>query len=260
MFGSHPQLGRLLLREESSDIKIATEDTPGTEPWGRAPCPHPVPAAAEPHRGAQQTEQRGPRLPHISPGAAAAPSPSLALHGPGPCSELFTGQRPLPHGGVPVTVPAQSHLRWSCGGAQPGARARVSLGWSRDAHRASQMLLLRLFPLFLLSELQPRHPSSELRAGGSSAAAGRGGNKNKKARTKRESSYQLYQYPLEPVKGWDREGQFILRRRRAVPELFTARSEHDSKRECRIKPNENRGQLTRRGHCLPKPQVAELFH
>lgn len=167
---------------------------------------------------------------------------------------------PVPRGGVPVTVPAQSHLRWSCGGAQPGARARVSLGWSRDAHRASQMLLLRLFPLFLLSELQPRHPSSELRAGGSSAAAGRGRNKNKKARTKRESSYQLYQYPLEPVKGWDREGQFILRRRRAVPELFTARSEHDSKRECRIKPNENRGQLTRRGHCLPKPQVAELFH
>lgn len=132
-------------------------------PWGRAPCLHPVPAAAEPHRGAQRREQCSPRPPHISPGAAAAPSPSLALHGPGPCSELFTGQSPpVPHGGVPVTVPAQSHLRWGCGGAQPGARARVSLGWSRDALRASQLLLVRLFPRFLLSELQPRHPSSEL--------------------------------------------------------------------------------------------------
>lgn len=130
----------------------------------------------------------------------------------------------------------------------------MSLGWSRDALRASQLLLVRLFPLFLLSELQPRHPSSELLQVGVETKTKRRGQKE------RESSYQLYQYPLEPVKGWDREGQFILRRRRAVPELFTARSEHDSKRECRIKPNENRGQLTRRSHCLPKPQVAELFH
>lgn len=128
MFGSHLQLGRLLLREESSDIKIATENTPGTEPWGRAPCLHPVPAAAEPHRGAQQTEQRGPRLPHISPGAAAAPSPSLALHGPGPCSELFTGQSPRAPwrgpGDSPSTEPPAVELRrgsaWSEGTSELG--------------------------------------------------------------------------------------------------------------------------------------------
>lgn len=43
VFGSHPQPGRLLLREESSDIKIATEDTPGTEPMALGPCPMPAP-------------------------------------------------------------------------------------------------------------------------------------------------------------------------------------------------------------------------
>lgn len=97
-------------------------------PWGRAPCPHPVPAAAEPHRGAQRTEQRGPRLPHISPGAAAAPSPSLALHGPGPCSELFTGQSPRAPwrgpGDSPSTEPPAVELRrgsaWSEGTSELG--------------------------------------------------------------------------------------------------------------------------------------------
>lgn len=88
-----------------------------------------------------------------------------------------------------MTVPAQSHLRWGCGGAQPGARARVSLGWSRDALRASQLLLVRLFPLFLLSELQPRHPSSELLQAGVET----------KTKTKRRGHKEREFLPVVPV-------------------------------------------------------------